>query len=204
MDTTSAREQRRQGQAPKWHGDAGRFTTDLLDWLEAAGATRYDEIVTQYEHAVQSAALARERDGSPALVVAALLHDLGHLLLGEQDGGTGFLARDLEHEHVGAGWLSRNFGTAVTEPIRLHVAAKRYLCSCDGAYYGGLSASSKRSFELQGGTMTGDEMKAFLAHPAARAAAELRRIDDLAKEPGRNVPGAFAYRALLLEALKAR
>jgi predicted HD phosphohydrolase len=191
-----------QGQAPKWRGDPGHFASELLHWLEAAGARRYDEIVSQYEHALQSAALAQKRERAPALVVAALLHDVGHLLLGEQGGGTGFLARDLEHERVGAGWLSRAFGAAVTEPIRLHVAAKRYLCSSDAAYYDGLSESSRRSFALQGGMMTADEMNAFAACPAAESAMELRRIDDLAKEPGRSVPGALAYHALLLQALK--
>jgi hypothetical protein len=82
-------------QAPKWQGDPNRFTTELLAWLEAAGATRYDEVVTQYEHAVQSAALAGQRGGNPALVVAALLHDVGHLLLAEHGSRNGFLALDL-------------------------------------------------------------------------------------------------------------
>ena len=188
--------------APRWRGDPDRFSTELLDWLEAAGATRYDEIVTQYEHATQSAALARQRGGKPALILAALLHDVGHLLVGEQDGGAGFLARDLKHERVGAGWLSRAFGSDVTEPIRLHVTAKRYLCSIDAAYYSGLSESSKRSLEVQGGTMTAAEIKAFLAQPAAEDAIELRRIDDLAKEPRRVVPGAVVYREMLLKALR--
>ena len=187
--------------APVWQGDPGRFTTELLDWLEAAGANRYDEAVTQYEHAVQSAALARRRGGTPARVAAALLHDVGHLLIGEHDERAEFLARDLEHERIGARWLARAFGSDVTEPIRLHVAAKRYLCSIDAAYYDDLSAGSKRSFALQGGTMTADAIKVFLAHPAAQDAIELRRIDDLAKDPGRVVPGALDYRDLLLQEL---
>jgi predicted HD phosphohydrolase len=190
-----------QAQAPKWQDNPDGFTTALLHWLETAGATRYDELVTQYQHALQSAALAGERGATPALVVAALLHDAGHLLLA---GRGDCPARDLEHERVGATWLARAFGAAVTEPIRLHVAAKRYLCSCEAAYYDGLSEASKRSFDLQGGAMTTAEIKAFLAHPAAQDAIELRRIDDLAKVPGRNVPGALAYRAPLLQALNER
>jgi predicted HD phosphohydrolase len=190
--------------APKWQRDPDRFTAELLGWLEAAGAARYDEIVTQSEHALQSAALAAQRGNNPALIVSALLHDVGHLLVVEHHGGTGFLARDLEHERVGAGWLSRVFGADVTEPIRLHVAAKRYLCSIDAAYYNGLSESSKRSFAVQGGTMTAEEIRAFLAHTAAQKALELRRIDDLAKEPRRVVPGALEYRELLLRAIDSR
>ncbi|HEV2978118.1 MAG TPA: HD domain-containing protein [Casimicrobiaceae bacterium] len=189
-------------QAPKWQGDPERFTTELLDWLEAAGAARYDEMVTQYEHAVQSAALAAQRGGNPALVVAALLHDVGHLLVAEHRDRNGFLARDLEHERVGAGWLSRTFGADVTEPIRMHVDAKRYLCSIDVAYFNGLSESSKRSFELQGGMMGADEIKTFLTRPAVQVAIELRRIDDLAKQLDRVVPGASEYRLALLQALR--
>jgi len=188
-------------QAPKWRGSPERFTDELLDWLEAAGGRNYDEAVNQYEHAVQSADLAKRRSGKPRFVVAALLHDVGHLLVDEHDGRSGFLARDLEHERVGAGWLSRAFVADVTEPIRLHVDAKRYLCSIEAAYYDGLSASSKRSLELQGGSMTAHEMEAFRAHAAAQDAIELRRIDDLAKQVGRVVPGAGTYRELLLQAL---
>jgi phosphonate degradation associated HDIG domain protein len=178
---------------PKWQGRGDPFCTELLAWLEAAGASNYDEAVSQYAHAVQSAALARQRGGHPPLVVAALLHDVGHLLIGEHDGGDEFLVRDLQHERVGAGWLSRAFVAEVTEPIRWHVEAKRYLCSIDAGYYDLLSEASKLSFELQGGTMTADEIKTFLAHPAAQDAIELRRIDDLAKEPRRTVPAAASW-----------
>lgn len=188
--------------APKWQGDFDQFAAGLLAWLEAAGASNYDESVSQYAHALQSAALAKECGGCAALVVAALLHDVGHLLIGEDDGGKPFLERDLEHERVGSLWLSRAFGADVTGPIRMHVAAKRYLCSIDAAYYGGLSDASKRSLDLQGGTMTVDEIREFIAQPAAQDAIELRRIDDLAKEPGRIVPGGDEYRPLLVEALR--
>lgn len=187
--------------APKWQGDPCRFIAELLVWLETAGTNHYDETVSQHEHALQSAALATQRGGNPALVVAALLHDVGHLLVDEHAGRDGFLARDLAHERVGAGWLSRTFGPGVTEPVLLHVAAKRYLCSIDATYYNGLSEASRRSFEVQGGTMTADESMTFLAHSAAPDAIELRRIDDLAKEPGRVVPSAFEYRELLLRVL---
>lgn len=188
--------------APKWQGEPDRFVSELLGWLEAAGATNYDEDVTQYEHALQSAALARQLGHRATLTVSALLHDVGHLLLGERGGRSGFLARDLEHERVGAVWLARAFDADVTEPIRMHVDAKRYLCSVDATYYSRLSEASKRSLGLQGGAMTADEVKAFLVCPGAEDAIELRRIDDLAKEPGCVVPGAGEYRELLLKALR--
>jgi phosphonate degradation associated HDIG domain protein len=187
--------------APKWWDDPDRFANELVDWLRAAGGCNYDEAVSQYEHAVQSAELAAARGGKPSVIVAALLHDVGHLLVDEHDGRGGFLERDFQHERVGAGWLSRTFGPDVTEPIRLHVDAKRYLCTIDTAYYGGLSESSKRSFDLQGGNMTTHEIEAFLTHDAAPDAIELRRIDDLAKQVGRVVPDATTYRELLRRAL---
>ena len=187
--------------APKWQDDPDRFGNELLDWLQSAGRCNYDEAVSQYEHAVQSAELAARRGCKPRLIVAALLHDVGHLLVDEHDSRGGFLARYLEHERVGAGWLSRTFGADVTEPIRLHVDAKRYLCTIDTVYYSGLSESSKRSFDLQGGSMTAHEIEAFLSHDAAMDAIELRRIDDLAKQVGRVVPHAATYRELLLQAL---
>lgn len=187
--------------APQWEDDPDQFVAGLLAWMEVAGATHYDEAVSQYAHALQSAALAKECGGGSALVVAALLHDVGHLLIGEHDSRKPFPERDLEHERIGSLWLSRAFGCDVTGPVRMHVAAKRYLCSIDAAYYGGLSEASKRSLDLQGGTMTVDEIREFLAQPAAQDAIELRRIDDLAKESGRVVPGGDAYRALLVEAL---
>lgn len=178
------------------------FVDRLLDWMAAAGATKYDESVTQLEHALQSGALAAERGNPQPLVLAALLHDVGHLLADEHDGHDDFLARDLHHERIGARWLARAFGPEITEPIALHVDAKRYLCAMDPAYHDGLSASSRRSLVVQGGPMSADEAARFAALPHAEAAVELRRIDDLAKRAGHEVPPASAYRAALVERMR--
>lgn len=146
------------GQVPVWCGDPERFADELLQWMEKAGATRYDPSVTQFEHALQSAALAAARpDSSNELVTACFLHDVGHLLAGEHEGTHGFLQRDVQHERIGARWLSRVFGPGVAEPVRLHVDAKRYLCTTDTDYYERLSASSRRSYDIQGGPMRDDE-----------------------------------------------
>src|SRR5271166_4029808 len=104
---------------------------DALELLERLGGSAYcGEPVTQLEHALQAAAAAEQAAAPPALVTAALLHDIGHLLVGDAAAAE----VDAVHEEVGACWLARWFGPDVTEPVRLHVPAKRYLCYADHAY----------------------------------------------------------------------
>ena len=169
----------------------------LLQLLAGKGTRQYgEEKVSQCEHALQSAALA-EREGAPeTLVVAALLHDIGHLLYdaGERPAARGI---DDRHEELGAAHLASTFGPAVAEPVRLHVPAKRYLCATDPEYFGRLSAASVRSLGLQGGPFTAAEAEAFRALPYADEAIRVRRWDDLAKVPGHRTPDLQHYRALL-------
>jgi len=168
---------------------------------ERGGQSYFGEPVTQLEHALQAAALA-ETAGAPAtLVVAALLHDIGHLL-GEEDGQSP--TEDARHEDVGNHWLADHFNAAVTEPVRLHVAAKRYLCAIEPAYAAALSQASQESLALQGGPMSAAEARAFADGPWAKDAAALRRWDDAAKIPGRDVPGLSHYRSRIAEALEQR
>jgi gamma-butyrobetaine dioxygenase len=148
------------------------------------------EPVTIGTHMLQAGALAEAAGAESTLVAAALLHDISHLR-GETD-----------HQHglAGARWLSRWFGEAVTEPVRLHVAAKRYLCAVEPGYFGLLSAESVRTLTWQGGPMTASEVAAFEALPYARDAVVVRRWDDAAKDPAVTPPG-FAHFAPLLAAL---
>jgi phosphonate degradation associated HDIG domain protein len=162
----------------------------LVTVYEQLGDGHYDEEVSQRQHAVQTAALACRAGASDALVAAALLHDLGHLLGGESEASPD---RDLHHERVAARFLARWFGPEVTEPIRHHVAAKRYLCATEAGYLGALSAASTHSLELQGGPMTDAEVDDFESHPGARDAVMLRRWDDLAKDPDLVVDDVRAY-----------
>lgn len=172
-----------------------KTTAHVVTLLESGrGSLYFGEAVTQLEHALQTAALA-ERSGAPeALVVAALLHDIGHLLHGldEQAADQGIDAR---HEEVGQDWLASRFSPAVSEPVRLHVAAKRYLCATDPAYVSGLSEASRQSLMLQGGPMSLSEVHAFERTPWARDAIRLRRWDDAAKVPGLRVPDVTHYLA---------
>ena len=147
--------------------------------------------VNQLEHALQSATLAEKEGGNADLIIAALLHDVGHMIhnLGEDPALEGI---DDTHEDLAAAWLRPHFGPAITEPVRLHVPAKRYLCAAEPDYFGKLSEDSVRSLALQGGLMSPSEMKAFEALPYWKQALHLRRIDDMAKDPNARTP-AFSY-----------
>jgi predicted HD phosphohydrolase len=166
--------------------------TEIIGELFAGpGARDYlGEPVTIGTHMLQAGALAEAAGADGTLVAAALLHDVGHLRH----------EADSRHGEAGARWLSRWFDAAVTEPVRLHVAAKRYLCAAEPGYLGLLSAESVRTLALQGGPMAPQEQAAFEALPHARAAVAVRRWDDAAKDPAVTPPG-FAHFAPLLAAL---
>ncbi len=174
----------------------------LFEWMQIHGQSFYDEAVTQLEHALQAAHLARCNRAPSDHVAAALLHDIGHFLMDEHDDQSDFLAEDWCHEDIGAKILEPFFGAAITEPIRLHVPAKRYLCTIDAGYYNGLSRASQRSFELQGGGMSAAEIAEFESHPFHAAAVWLRRWDDGAKVKGREVSELQAYRQDVERCLK--
>lgn len=171
---------------------------EVLALFEAWGTQTYDEAVSQLDHALQTAALARADGADDALVAAALLHDVGHLLElragGVADGQTEV---DLGHEGRGARWLAAVFPPPVTGPIALHVAAKRYRCAVDPAYHDGLSDGSRRSLVRQGGPMSPEEADRFAAHPAADDAVALRGWDDGGKVHDLDVPDLASYRDLL-------
>lgn len=173
---------------------------ELTDLFAGAASSQYgNETVTQREHALQAAQIAEQQGAPPALVAAALLHDIGHLLAAAKHPDMGQIADDL-HEKVGAGWLKRRFVDAVAEPVRLHVDAKRYLCQAEPGYAAVLSPASVRSLALQGGLFGADEAAAYRAQPHADEAIRLRRWDDLAKVPGA-ATRTFADYAPLLRGL---
>ena len=173
----------------------------LFSYMEKRGQSFYDEVVTQLEHALQCAALAKQQDASPTLTTGALLHDIGHIILDEHSAREAFLDTDLSHEEVGAQYLEPFFPNAVTTPIRLHVPAKRYLCTTDASYHDGLSEASKRSLKLQGGVMSDAEREAFEQIPHFQDALTLRRWDDLAKVKGLEIAGLETYRDTVQQCL---
>lgn len=155
------------------------------------------ERVTALEHALQCAQLAEWAHADESLVAAAFLHDVGHLLAQAPAADD----EDDQHELHGMGWLRPDFAPSVVEPVRLHVAAKRYLCHRDPAYLGSLSPASRHSLRLQGGPMDADEAEAFETMPHAMAAVQLRRWDELAKVPGQRTPPLAWYLSLLASLL---
>lgn len=154
------------------------------------------EAVTQAAHMLQAARLAEQEGAGDALIAAALLHDVGHFT-GAVGGRELMAGTDNRHSDTGAAWLAQWFGPAVTEPVRLHVAAKRYLCATEPGYAETLSPASVYSLGVQGGPMSQAECARFAANPYAAEACRVRRWDDAAKDPDAATPPFARYRPLL-------
>jgi phosphonate degradation associated HDIG domain protein len=195
----------RKHRQPTGDAMAGEDPTAFVMRLfkERGDAAYLGEPVSQTEHALQTAWAAEQAGAGGALVTAALLHDGGHLLhdLPEDCALAGI---DDAHEVRGARWLSQHFGSEVAEPVRLHVAAKRFLCTTDPAYAERLSEASLRSLRLQGGPFTPAEAAQFGVHLHAEAAVMLRRLDEQAKVPGLHTPDLEHFRPFLEAARAAR
>ena len=165
---------------------------ELAAIIDGKGHGQYGlSAINQRQHALQAALLAEAQGESAALITAALLHDIGHMVhdLGDNPAEAGI---DDHHEDLGHAWLLAWFGPEVTEPVRLHVAAKRYLCGTDPSYFGKLSKDSVLSLSLQGGPMSAAEIAAFEELPGYAEAVRLRRWDEGAKVKDLATPG-FAH-----------
>lgn len=183
----------------------------LRDTLDRSGSRAYGDMdVTLSEHMLLSAAAAERAGALLHLVAAALLHDMGHF-------GTDFRADyntakhddmssatiDHRHQEAGAKMLEPFFGPEVTEPIRLHVQAKRFLSTVEPGYVDALSPQAVHTLGLQGGQMSSEEVKAFKANPYFEAAVAVRRYDDAGSVPGpEGIPDFEQYRPLLENLLK--
>jgi phosphonate degradation associated HDIG domain protein len=160
------------------------LAAEILALYESRGTQAYfGECVSMVEHGLQVAHFARAEGAPEALVLAALLHDIGHLLEDVPETIEEWTL-DARHEEIGARWLARRFDAAVCEPVRLHVPAKRYLCATDAAYSARLSEASVHTLKLQGGPMSANEVARFEAEPFWREALRVRRWDDQGKVAG--------------------
>ena len=161
----------------------------------------YGERVTIVAHSLQTAVFA-ERDGADDLMIAAaFLHDYGHFIhdLGEDIADQGI---DAIHEILGAEALSKYFIPDIIEPMRLHVAAKRYLVATDEEYVKNVSPASMLSLKVQGGPFDAEGVKSFEANPYYKRAIQLRLYDEAGKIPEMETPDYEYYRPFLEKALK--
>jgi phosphonate degradation associated HDIG domain protein len=173
---------------------------ELLAIYEGRGAdTYFGEAVTVIEHSLQAAHFAQSCDASDSLIIAALLHDIGHLIE-HVPADIADWKTDAGHERIGALWLASRFAPDVCEPVRLHVPAKRYLCATDPDYFGALSVASVTTLGLQGGPMPRAEVMVFESEPFFRQAVMLRQWDDQGKIANFPTPD-FAHYAPMIERL---
>ncbi|GJJ06627.1 hypothetical protein Clacol_000821 [Clathrus columnatus] len=186
-------------------GTAEERIDELLRLLEDQGNGDYiGEAISQLEHCLQAANLAKISNADNDTIVAALLHDVGQfipqdtealLYNGEKVGRRG-------HEVIGANYLrSLGFNQKVCQLVEAHVIAKRYLCAVSPSYHSGLSPASQKSLVLQGGPFTPDEVEQFESDPLWREKVQLRKWDDEAKVPGMHSPDLRHYRSLMLDSL---
>jgi len=166
----------------------------IFDLFSRRGAQAYmGEPISMAQHMEQSAACAVAEGASDDLVIAALLHDIGHFVgdfpIDSLENGI-----DNLHEEAGAKFLEAFYPASVTEPIRLHVAAKKYLCAVDEQYFACLSAASVQSLQVQGGPMTQAEIETFESSPYHQSAVQVRRYDDDGKVAGLDIKPVQAYR----------
>ena len=178
----------------------------ISELFETYGDEQYGEAITQKQHMLQCAYMAEQEGESDALIVAALLHDVGHFI-GPQHADlidTGTPDEDFHHEVLGARYLKQFFGPEVTRPIQLHVAAKRYLCAVDSAYMAGLSQASQHSLGLQGGPMSDDQAQKFELAEYFSEALKVRYFDDHGKVVGLDIPELSYYKARMLTLMRSQ
>jgi len=160
------------------------------------GGAYFGERVTIVEHCLQAAWFAQVQAAPASLVVAALLHDIGHLLEAVPDDLAEW-TRDAHHEEIGGRWLATRFDAGISEPVRLHVPAKRYLCATDAGYFRQLSEASVHTLKLQGGPMSAPEVTRFEREPHYRDAVRVRLWDDQGKVAGLTTPPLESYRGII-------
>jgi phosphonate degradation associated HDIG domain protein len=180
-----------------------KIADEIFGIFAARGCSAYfGEGISMTEHCLQAAHFATAAGAPPPLVLAALLHDVGHLVVPVPDQLADWTT-DAHHEATGAAWLAARFLPEISEPVRLHVPAKRYLCAVDPRYASQLSDASVITLQLQGGPMSAAEAARFEAEPYHQAAVNLRHWDDSGKLVGLKTAGVEDYRSLI-EAMASR
>ena len=185
----------------------------LVDMLNTKGQGDYiGEPISQLEHSLQAAHLAKAHNADDETIIAALLHDIGQFLPADEvksiahdvrsmnsaeDSSAGGVGR-VGHERIGEGYLLRlGFSQKVAALVGSHVDAKRYLCAVDPDYHDTLSKASKKSLAFQGGPMHGQELQAWADNPWCSEMCQLRKWDDGAKVVGLEVEPAVSYERMI-------
>lgn len=163
------------------------------DIFERCGDEEYlGEPVTMAEHMLQGATIAEQNGQSQEIIVGALLHDIGHFT---SEFGTYHPddTEDRHHEDAGAEVLQAFFPTVITDCVRYHVAAKRYLCATKPSYYARLSPASVHTLGLQGGAMSADEVAEFEKNPNLREIIAVRYLDEAGKRADMETPDFWHF-----------
>lgn len=185
---------------------AAVIAEEIMQYYEKHGGEEYaGEKLSQLEHMVQAAQLAEEQGQDEEVILAAFLHDIGHLC--EEGHGDnemeGFGIKD--HEEIGAEFLGkRGFSKKIIRLVESHVAAKRYLTFKNPEYYGQLSDASRRTLEFQGGRMIKEEAEAFEQYPLFNLIIQMRTWDEQAKIENKALPDLSRYRQMIFHHLTSR
>jgi phosphonate degradation associated HDIG domain protein len=180
----------------------GTIVDFIRDIFDRRGSDSYlGETITMSQHMLQAALNAEQAGESSDVITAALLHDIGHFTSEFPDDFVE-LGIDNFHQHAGAAILERFFNAAVTEPVRWHVDAKRYLCAVEPEYFASLSDASVKTLKFQGGPFDEDQLREFEKRPHYKTALRVRRYDDKGKVPGKTTPDFDYYLSMVQEVLE--
>jgi 2-amino-1-hydroxyethylphosphonate dioxygenase (glycine-forming) len=189
---------------------AEKITNEIMGLYEGYGGNEYaGEKVTQLEHMAQAAQLAEEQGYDEEVILAAFLHDIGHISEAAKGDGITSAARGemngfgiVDHEALGADFLrEKGFSKKIARLVESHVEAKRYLTVKDPSYYDQLSEASKKTLEFQGGPMTPEEADAFEQYPLFQLIVQMRKWDEQAKVVGMPLPDIEHYRRMIFHHL---
>ncbi|MGB0866042.1 MAG: HD domain-containing protein [Granulosicoccaceae bacterium] len=179
------------------HDQTNDVVAYLAEMFDTLGDQEYlGEQVSMATHMLQAAHFAKRQNASDAEVAAALLHDVGHFA-NDIEASVSAHGVDALHEHAGAEFLARFFPPEVVEPVRQHVATKRYLCAVDASYFDRLSPASVHTLELQGGPMSAEEVAQFEKNPHLQSCISVRKWDEAGKDPALETANFCDYIPLL-------
>jgi 2-amino-1-hydroxyethylphosphonate dioxygenase (glycine-forming) len=191
---------------------AEKITNEIMDLYAGYGGAEYaGEKVSQLEHMAQAAQLAEEQGYDEEVILAAFLHDIGHIAVAANGDGPMSASRGemdgfgiVDHEELGADFLrEKGFSKKICRLVESHVEAKRYLTIKDPSYYAQLSDASKKTLEFQGGPMTEDEAAAFEQYPLFPLIIQMRKWDEQAKIEHKPLPDLQHFRQMILRHLRA-